>query len=486
MPNRSKSQKDKLKDFLHSHPRLRNSARWMRWQAKKVPGLDRVSMAMDAAYFKDAGVERPEDQEYSGTDEYSVKYSNFLVPKTYGRVLDIGCGHGYLTEKIAANPKVDSVVGVDKIADFRCLHPNITYQTNNLTEPDDFPGQFDVIVSSEFIEHISEEDYKFLLTKITKALKPGGIYIGSTPRNPTRFKKFSGSRFHVREYNMKDLSIVLQMFFGEVTVTALSEYCIAWEAKKPIMSDKPLKLHLGCGEKYLEGYVNIDFPDTEQNVIKTKADVFSSMKDLSYPSGTVDEIRSHHLFEHFTRAEALKLLVRWRSWLKPNGLLVIETPDFATSAAFFLSTTSVKRKFQLSRHIYGSEEAGWAIHKDHWDRQKFLFILKKMGFKDIKVRNYHNGLSRHAEKIPGLGRAFANIPEGAYLPVLNVAGNMLPESFYKKYGSHKMPNVLASAKKNDSVVFDEAKTVREILSLSLAGKEGNAILDVWLRDYHNF
>jgi 2-polyprenyl-3-methyl-5-hydroxy-6-metoxy-1,4-benzoquinol methylase len=226
--------RNKLKTFLHAHPQLRSAARWMRWQTKKVPGLDRISMAIDEAYFKDAGVERPEDHEYSGTDEYSVKYANFLVPKAYGRVLDIGCGYGYLTEKIAANPDVHEVVGVDKIADFRCLHPKITYQTNNLTEvSENFPGQFDVIVSSEFIEHISEEDYKKLLKKIVNAIKPNGIYIGSTPRNPTRFKKFSGSRFHVREYNMKDLSAILRTFFNEVTVTALSEYCLAWEAKSP-------------------------------------------------------------------------------------------------------------------------------------------------------------------------------------------------------------------------------------------------------------
>lgn len=224
----------KIKKFLHAHPRIRNAVRWIRWQTKKVPGLDRVSMAIDAAYFNDSGVERPETNQYSTEDEYSKKYSAYLIPKAYGRVLDVGCGHGYLTQRIAANPKVTEVIGVDKINDFRCRDPKITYQTNNLTElSEDFPGTFDTIVSSEFIEHISEEDYKTLLVKIVKALKPDGIFIGSTPRNPTRFKKFSGSRFHVREYNMKDLSGVLQMFFDEVTVKALSEYCLVWEAKRP-------------------------------------------------------------------------------------------------------------------------------------------------------------------------------------------------------------------------------------------------------------
>lgn len=251
-------------------------------------------------------------------------------------------------------------------------------------------------------------------------------------------------------------------------------------------NDKPLKLHLGCGEKYLEGYVNIDFPDTEQNVIKTKADVFSSMHDLSYPENSVDEIRSHHLFEHFSRAEALKLLVRWRSWLKPGGLLIIETPDFSTSASFFLTATSRKRKYQLSRHMFGSEEAGWATHKDHWDKEKYQYVLKRLGFNDIQVTCYWNGLSKHVEKIPRVGKKIARLPEWLYIPPLNVIGNLFPESFYKKYGSHKMPNVLARARKDASVHIDDERTVRDILSLSLAGKEGDTMLDVWMGDYRKF
>ena len=250
--------------------------------------------------------------------------------------------------------------------------------------------------------------------------------------------------------------------------------------------DNEIKLHLGSGEKYLEGYINIDFPPTEHTVMSPRVDQYADITKLSYLENSIDEIRSHHLFEHFTRAEALKLLVRWRSWLKPGGTLVIETPDFATSVAFFLSSHSMKRKFQLSRHIYGSEEASWATHKDHWDRQKFLFVLKKMGFMNIKVRNYHNGLTRHAEKIPGLGKMLGRIPEPAYLPFLNAAGNVLPESFYKKYGSHKLPNIMAVAKKDGSVSLDEMKVVTDILSLSLAGKEGNRILEVWLEDYKKF
>jgi predicted SAM-dependent methyltransferase len=74
------------------------------------------------------------------------------------------------------------------------------------------------------------------------------------------------------------------------------------------MNQKPIKLHLGCQEKYLEGYVNIDLPQSEHTVRKAKVDVYADVRTLSYPVGSVDEVRSHHLLEHFSRQEALLLL----------------------------------------------------------------------------------------------------------------------------------------------------------------------------------
>lgn len=70
--------------------------------------------------------------------------------------------------------------------------------------------------------------------------------------------------------------------------------------------------------------------------MKPKADVFADIRQLEYPENSISEIRSHHLFEHFSRAEAIDLLLKWRKWLKPNGILRIETPDFYRCCRWFL------------------------------------------------------------------------------------------------------------------------------------------------------
>ena len=81
-----------------------------------------------------------------------------------------------------------------------------------------------------------------------------------------------------------------------------------------------MKLHLGCGHYYLEGYTNVDYPPSEHSVQQSiKADLFCDLATLRYAAGSVDEIRLHHVFEHFPRPAALALLCRWRDWLVPGG-----------------------------------------------------------------------------------------------------------------------------------------------------------------------
>jgi len=147
------------------------------------------------------------------------------------------------------------------------------------------------------------------------------------------------------------------------------------------------KLHLGCGRKYLEGYVNIDFPDSEHTVQKDlTADLYADIHGLVYPLDSIDEIRLHHVFEHFSRPVALALLCRWRNWLRPGGVLRIETPDAMACFKQMVSLfTNFSAKQQVMRHLFGSHEAGWAFHADGWYEDKFRITLSKLGYSNIQV-----------------------------------------------------------------------------------------------------
>ena len=241
----------------------------------------------------------------------------------------------------------------------------------------------------------------------------------------------------------------------------------------PSITPNRLRLHLGSGEKYLPGYWNIDYPQSEHSVVTVRADQYADIRTLDYPQNSIEEVRNHHMFEHFPRAKALKLLAAWRKWLKPDGVLTIETPDFGHCAAAYSRALSRKRRFELGRHMMGSQEAHWAIHYDFWDKSKFKYVLKKFGFKNIKVLRYENALSQKYAIVPG-----SRI-------ILNLLGNLLPNSIYKKYGGHKLPNIVVTAKKDGKRLINDSAVAREILSEYLVGREGEEMLAVWMNDFES-
>lgn len=154
---------------------------------------------------------------------------------------------------------------------------------------------------------------------------------------------------------------------------------------------QPLRLHLGCGENHFNGYVNIDFPITDHTVqTYSGADINGDIAQLRIPYGTVDEIRNHHVFEHFDRQEALALLCNWHLALKVGGTLVIETPDFEESIKLFLldSSQSYSQKQAIMRHIFGSHEASWAIHCDGWYKQKYVHVLNLLDFEITHIEQH--------------------------------------------------------------------------------------------------
>lgn len=155
----------------------------------------------------------------------------------------------------------------------------------------------------------------------------------------------------------------------------------AWRASQG------LRLHLGCGEQHFAGYINIDHPPSEHSVQQPRADVYADLLTLSFQPDTVDEIRSHHVFEHFDRQTALGLLIRWHEWLKLGGVLHLETPDMLGTSKTLVSDAPYHIKQAVLRHAFGSHEAKWAYHLDGWYPEKFQHVLSQLGF-SVECRSW--------------------------------------------------------------------------------------------------
>ena len=141
------------------------------------------------------------------------------------------------------------------------------------------------------------------------------------------------------------------------------------------------KLNIGCGRRHLKGYKTIDIEPSNN------PDIVGDFRKMSFSD--IEEIRAEHILEHFDRKEGIEVLKQWHSWLKPGGRLIVETPDLQRSCSYFMSMPE-----KINIHLYGSQEADWAFHKDGWWEEKFRKVLPQIGFTvlNIVLPKYQNGL----------------------------------------------------------------------------------------------
>ena len=86
-----------------------------------------------------------------------------------------------------------------------------------------------------------------------------------------------------------------------------------------------MKLHLGCGTKKLEGWVNID------SVPECRPDLVHDVtKPLPYADQSAEELLAEDLLEHFDKYIRYLVFYEWTRVLKVGGKITLQVPDFKT------------------------------------------------------------------------------------------------------------------------------------------------------------
>jgi ubiquinone/menaquinone biosynthesis C-methylase UbiE len=111
------------------------------------------------------------------------------------QVLELGCGDGRTTERLAER---FDVVGVDISSEqLRLAHaavPETTFMHADLMELDFPRSSFEAITAFYVFMHIPRDDHPELLRRIHRWLKPGGVFIApmSTVGGPDRVESWLG------------------------------------------------------------------------------------------------------------------------------------------------------------------------------------------------------------------------------------------------------------------------------------------------------
>jgi SAM-dependent methyltransferase len=117
------------------------------------------------------------------------------------------------------------------------------------------------------------------------------------------------------------------------------------------------RLNLGCGDKILPGYINMDVASSRSG---RQPDVICDLRDLSaLGADYADEILAVHVVEHFWRWEVEDILRGWVRVLKPGGRMILECPNLISACEEFL-----KDPVSRCRPTQDGQRTMWVFYGD--------------------------------------------------------------------------------------------------------------------------
>ncbi len=94
------------------------------------------------------------------------------------RILDAGCGRGWMVHDLS---RYGEVLGIDIFVDeAKKRYPDVRFQEMDIVS--EFPNStYDIVVSSETIEHLPREHQAEHMRRIASVVRPGGMLVLTTP-----------------------------------------------------------------------------------------------------------------------------------------------------------------------------------------------------------------------------------------------------------------------------------------------------------------
>lgn len=190
----------------------------IRYESDAAKRIDAYADAYNI-FFENVGdhpqFDSPDDYYY----RHARKLANNLAPlisknKDPTRILELGCGRGFLTAELARRFPSAECMGVDVAIDAVTIAPrnNLSFVKANVLKRGSLLGEADLVVADQVLEHFHAEDASLFIGNCAKHLKTGGYLFISTPNKVWGPHDVSGLfnltepvGFHIVEYNAKEV-----------------------------------------------------------------------------------------------------------------------------------------------------------------------------------------------------------------------------------------------------------------------------------------
>ena len=156
-----------------------------------------------------------------------------------------------------------------------------------------------------------------------------------------------------------------------------------------------MKLHLGCGKKYIEGFKHVDLLDFNHIDYRTSVDDLHFAEDNS-----IDMIYAAHILEHFGRLEYKAVLKEWFRVLKPNGILRVSVPSFESVVKYY-NEKDDNLELLLGLLVGGQKIGQYDYHKMIFDQKLLTKDLADIGFTNVQTYDWketeHSGIDDYSQ-----------------------------------------------------------------------------------------
>jgi predicted SAM-dependent methyltransferase len=140
---------------------------------------------------------------------------------------------------------------------------------------------------------------------------------------------------------------------------------------------KPIRLHLGCGDQYFDGWINTD------NYVFRVADAKLDAMKIPLEDDSVDELWASHIIEHFNFYEGFDVLKEWYRVMKVNSKLSLETPDFLGACKLFVEGDE-RLRINLYGHFFAMPWEKGNTHKFLYTETQLRWTLDRVGFRNTR------------------------------------------------------------------------------------------------------